>query len=426
LNHSLSLATLIDMRSWSIIVCAVWVALLGIVPSYADKRVALVIGNSAYRNAASLTNPANDAIAISELFKSARFDNVRLQLDLGIAGLRRAISDFADLAADADVAVVYYAGHGIEMDGTNYLIPTDAKFARDFDVDDEAITLDRVLRAMEPARRLRLVILDACRDNPFANTMKRSVASRSIGRGLARIEPTISDTLVAFSAKAGSIALDENGGHNSPFTSALLKHLTTPNLDIRLAFGRVRDDVMKSTGRKQEPFLYGSLGGDAISLLPTTLELLPSEDAPSRISEAAQAWAATKNSTSQAVLTAFISRYDGTYYADLARARLQDLKAKAALTNQGTAGTDTKPQAQQTAARRRNPPTDSAKVIEKPRPVRSAQAQEALKVEPPPGTLAPGSRWLINDGSCGAGQIKEMIAGDIHTHIPRQRRCIPR
>jgi hypothetical protein len=426
LNHSLSLATLIDMRSWSIIVCAVWVALLGIVPSYADKRVALVIGNSAYRNAASLTNPANDAIAISELFKSARFDNVRLQLDLGIAGLRRAISDFADLAADADVAVVYYAGHGIEMDGTNYLIPTDAKFARDFDVDDEAITLDRVLRAMEPARRLRLVILDACRDNPFANTMKRSVASRSIGRGLARIEPTISDTLVAFSAKAGSIALDENGGHNSPFTSALLKHLTTPNLDIRLAFGRVRDDVMKSTGRKQEPFLYGSLGGDAISLLPTTLELLPSEDAPSRISEAAQAWAATKNSTSQAVLTAFISRYDGTYYADLARARLQDLKAKAALTNQGTAGTDTQPQAQQTAARRRNPPTDSAKVIEKPRPVRSAQAQEALKVEPPPGTLAPGSRWLINDGSCGAGQIKEMIAGDIHTHIPRQRRCIPR
>jgi hypothetical protein len=433
LKHALCLATVIDMPSWSIIVCTVWVAFLGIVPSYADKRVALVIGNSAYRNVARLTNPANDAIAISELFKSAHFDNVRLQLDVGITDLRRAISDFADLASDADVAVVYYAGHGIEVDGTNYLIPTDAKFARDFDVDDEAITLDRVLRATEPARRLRLVILDACRDNPFANTMKRSVASRSIGRGLARIEPTISDTLIAFSAKAGSIALDESGGHNSPFTSALLKHLTTPNLDIRLAFGRVRDEVMKSTGRKQEPFLYGSLGGDAISLLPTTISLLPttaealpSQNAPSRINEAAQAWAATKDSTSQAVLAAFISRYDGTYYADLARARLQDLKAKAALTNQGTAGTDTKPQAQQTGARRRNPPTDNAKVIEKPRPVRSAQAQEALKVEPPPGTLAPGSRWLINDGSCGAGQIKEMIAGDIHTHIPRQRRCIPR
>jgi uncharacterized caspase-like protein len=414
------------MTRLSIIACTVWIALLGVVPSYADKRVALVIGNSAYRNVARLTNPANDAIAISELFRSAHFDNVRLQLDLGIADLRRAISEFADLASDADVAVVYYAGHGIEMDGTNYLIPTDAKFARDFDVDDEAITLDRVLRATEPARRLRLVILDACRDNPFANTMKRTVASRSIGRGLARIEPTISDTLIAFSAKAGSIALDESSGRNSPFTSALLRHLTTPNLDIRLAFGRVRDEVMKSTGRKQEPFLYGSLGGDAISLLPSAVELLPSENAPSRINEAAQAWAATKDSTSQAALAAFISRYDGTYYADLARARLQDLKAKAALTDQGAAATETKPQAQQTTAKRRNLPTESTKAIQKPRPVRSAHAQEALKVEPPPGTLAPGSRWLINDGSCGAGQIKEMIAGDIHTHIPRQRRCIPR
>ena len=183
---------------------------------------------------------------------------------------------------------------------------------------------------------------------------------------------------------------------------------------------------MKSTGRRQEPFLYGSLGGDAISLLPTTLEPPPSENATSRIDEATEAWAVTKDSTSQAVLAAFIRRYDGTYYADLARARLQELKAKAALTNQGPAATDTKPQAQQKAAKRRNPPTDSTKAIEKPRPVRSAQAQEALKVEPPPGTLAPGSRWLINDGSCGAGQIKEMIAGDIHIHVPRQRRCIAR
>jgi uncharacterized caspase-like protein len=164
--------------------------------------------------------------------------------------------------------------------------------------------------------------------------MRRTIASRSIGRGLARVEPAISDTLIAFSAKAGSIALDEGGGRNSPFTSALLKHLATPNLDIRLAFGRVRDDVLKSTARKQEPFVYGSLGGDAISLLPTMLETPPSEDAPSRVSEAAQAWAATKDSTSEAILTAFISRYDGTYYADLARGRLQDLKAKMPPTDQ--------------------------------------------------------------------------------------------
>jgi uncharacterized caspase-like protein len=257
--------------------------------------------------------------------------------------------------------------------------------------------------------------------------MRRTIASRSIGRGLARVEPAISDTLIAFSAKAGSIALDEGGGRNSPFTSTLLKHLATPNLDIRLAFGRVRDDVLKSTARKQEPFVYGSLGGDAISLLPTTLETLPSEDAPSRASEAAQAWAATMDSTSEAVLTAFISRYDGTYYADLARGRLHDLKAMPPTDQRPAAKVAERP-VRQAATKRRSEPTDneSAKTMEKPRTVRSAQAQDALKVEPPPGPLARGLRWLINDGSCGAGQIKEMIAGDTHAHVPRQRRCIPR
>jgi uncharacterized caspase-like protein len=229
------------MRRLWIAACTAWIMLFGVMPGYANKRVALVIGNSTYSNAPGLANPANDARAIADLFHSAHFDEVKLHLNLGNADLRRAIGDFAESAADADIAVVYYAGHGIEMDGQNYLIPVDAKLARDFDVDDEAFTLDRVLRAIEPARRLRLVILDACRDNPFIKTMKRSSASRSVGRGLARIEP--GDTLVAFSAKAGSVALDGGDAGNSPFTTALLKHIATPGLDIRLAFGRVRDDV---------------------------------------------------------------------------------------------------------------------------------------------------------------------------------------
>jgi len=117
--------------------------------------------------------------------------------------MRRAISDFAEMASDADVAVVYFAGHGIEVDGANYVIPVDAKLSRDFDIEDEAISLDRILKSIEPTRRLRLVILDACRDNPFLKTMKRTIASRSIGRGLAKVEPAISDTLIAFAAKAG-------------------------------------------------------------------------------------------------------------------------------------------------------------------------------------------------------------------------------
>ena len=127
---------------------------------------------------------------------------------------------------------------------TNYLVPVDAKLERDTDVYDEAFSLDRVLVAVAPAKQLRLVILDACRDNPFARTMKRSVASRSIGRGLARIEPASPNTLIAYSAKAGSTALDGDG-KNSPFTLALARYLATPGLDVRKAFGFVRDDVLK-------------------------------------------------------------------------------------------------------------------------------------------------------------------------------------
>jgi hypothetical protein len=232
----------------------------------ADKRVALVIGNSEYRNVAKLPNPANDAAAVAGLFKSAGFE-VDLRLDLDSNNMRRALREFAQTTRDADVVVVFYAGHGIEMNGTNYLIPTDAKLEQDFDVEDETVSLDRVLATAEPAKRLRLVILDACRDNPFMKTMKRSVASRSIGRGLARIELTTTDTLVAFAAKAGSTAVDGTGG-NSPFTTALLKHVTTPGLDIRIALGRVHDDVLESTRRQQEPTIYGSLGGADMSLVP--------------------------------------------------------------------------------------------------------------------------------------------------------------
>src|SRR5262249_40874068 len=131
---------------------------------------------------------------------------------------------------------------------------------------DEAISLDRVLRAIESARRLRLVILDACRTNPFP--MKRS--TRAVGRGLAVVEPTRADTLVAFAAKAGSIASDGRG-LNSPFTAALLRHIATPGLDIRLALGQVRDTVMASTSPRQEPFVYGSLGGRTISIVDASL-----------------------------------------------------------------------------------------------------------------------------------------------------------
>src|SRR5580704_5526673 len=311
------------MRILVAFACAVMLLCLGTMPGYAEKRVALVIGNSSYRNVTTLPNPASDAAAVADLFKSAGFDLVEHHRDLGVADLRRAIGDFADVAADADIAVIYFAGHGIEVDGANYLVPVDARLARDFDVEDEAVSLDRVLRAIEPARRLRLVILDACRENPFVKSMRRAAASRSVGRGLGRVEPMTSDTLVAFAAKAGSTALDGDG-QNSPFTAALIKHIAEPGLDVRLAFGQVRDEVLLATGRRQEPFVYGSLGGRTVSIVEAPV----GSAAPAQpvASEAAQAWAVVQSTTSVAVLDEFIRQFGSTAYGGMARARLDELK----------------------------------------------------------------------------------------------------
>src|SRR5207245_1173722 len=204
------------------------------------------------RNVAKLSNRANDAAAVAAMFKSAGFDTVESKLNLTVGELRKTLRDFGNRSRDADMAVIYYAGHGIELDGNNYLIPTDATLETDGDVLDETIPVERALFAVEPAKQLRLIILDACRDNPFAKTMKRTLASRAVGRGLAKVEPTSPNTMIAFAAKAGSTASDGDS-KNSPFAIALVEHLPKPGLDLRKAFGFVRDDVLKSTGYKQEP-----------------------------------------------------------------------------------------------------------------------------------------------------------------------------
>lgn len=260
------------MRCRDIVVLALSIFLVLQTSAFAEKRVALVIGNSKYSHVPSLPNPANDAASVAKLLRDANFEVVVGRNDLGVADLRRAIRDFADTSRDADIAVVYYAGHGIEYGGANYLVPVDAKLQADLDIEDEAVSLDRVLSALEPAKKLRLVILDACRENPFVSSIKRTVATRSISRGLAKVEPAMPDTLVAFAAKAGAVA-EDGDGKNSPFTMAILKHLAEPGLDLRLAFGRVRDDVMAMTKRKQEPFVYGSLGGKVVAIIPRDMNV---------------------------------------------------------------------------------------------------------------------------------------------------------
>jgi uncharacterized caspase-like protein len=337
-------------------------------PARAEKRVALVIGVSAYQAVPQLPNPGRDAEAMVALFKKAGFDVVISKRDLGVAELRRSIREFSESSRDADISVVYYAGHGIEVDGINYLVPADAKLASDFDIEDETISLDRVLKALDPAKRLKLVILDACRDNPFTRTMKRTVASRAIGRGLAKIEPSMSDTLVAYAAKAGAVAADGDG-QNSPFAIALLKHITEPGLDLRIAFGRVRDDVLKATGNRQEPFVYGSLGGENLSLVaPLAKPVDP--DAEARVHYELAAQVATKEAWDS-----FLAKYPAGFFADLARGQ----KAKLTAAEQGRArADDVRRQAEEQAAQKA---ADFRKQLEEQSARQTAEAKHKLSEE---------------------------------------------
>jgi len=350
----LPIKALIDMskldRLWGLTVRSAFIFLFGFLfclaadPARADKRVALVIGISKYQQAPQLANPARDADAVASLFKQAGFDVISNQRDIGIVGLRRTIREFSETARDADISVVYFAGHGIEVDGINYLVPADAKLSSDFDIEDETISLDRVLKALEATRRLRLVILDACRDNPFANTMKRNVASRSVGRGLAKIEPTMSDTLVAFAAKAGAVASDGDG-KNSPFATALVKHIAEPGLDLRIAFGRVRDDVLKATSNRQEPFVYGSLGGQNTSLVPPVAKPVDPE-VEARVDYELAAQIGTKEAWDS-----FLASHPNGLYANLARAQNSKLAAaQQSRTKADDARRDAEEQAAQKAA----------------------------------------------------------------------------
>ncbi len=236
-------------------------------PAPKVHRVALVIGNGAYASVARLPNPSRDAKAVAGMFRAAGFDSVDIATDASVAAMKKALRDFSERALDADMAVVFFAGHGIEVGGRNFLVPVDAKLARDIDVEDETVPLDRVLQLMDSVKQLKLVILDACRDNPFAASMRRTTASRSIGRGLARPDTADSDVLIAYAASPNAIAADGDGA-NSPFTTALLRYLTKPGLDIRQALGAVRDDVRAATNRSQQPFISGSLGGGLLTLVP--------------------------------------------------------------------------------------------------------------------------------------------------------------
>jgi tetratricopeptide (TPR) repeat protein len=229
-------------------------------PQPQGRRVALVIGNSDYRAVPVLPNPKRDAAALADTLRRTGFDSVTLANDLTREQMNDALRKFAVESDNAEWSLVYFAGHGIEVGGQNYVIPVDAKLSADRDVQFEAVQLEQVLAATEGAKKLRLLLLDACRENPYANQMKRVVASRAIDRGLTSME-TDAGMLVVFAAKHGQVAFDGQGGH-SPFVAALMQRMLTPQLEIRKMFDLVRDDVMAATGKRQQPFSYGSVPGN--------------------------------------------------------------------------------------------------------------------------------------------------------------------
>jgi hypothetical protein len=236
-----------------------------VAPALADgKRVALVIGNSAYRNVPALPNPANDAGDIAAALTRLGFA-VNLITNASFDDMRRGLIALGREASGADMAAVYFAGHGMEVSGENWLIPVDAELKKDTDAANEAVSLQTVMLQVSNTASLGLVILDACRNNPFAAKMHRSLALRAASSsGLGRIEP-VGNVLVAYAARDGTTALDGDG-RNSPFATALLHNIETPGVEVTFMFRNVRDDVMEATRNEQQPFVYGSLSRRAIYL----------------------------------------------------------------------------------------------------------------------------------------------------------------
>ncbi len=247
---------------WCLAFCSIVSMTAGTALAQTERRIALIVGNETYNNADNLLNPVNDARGMSTTLESLGFE-VELLEDASYRDMQLALRDFGLKAQDSDVALVFFAGHGIQVGDQNYLLPVDARLQRERDLLYEALPLDIVLGEVAQAEQLGLVILDACRDNPLADNLRRSLGIRAgmVSSGLGRLDNVPSDTLVAYATRPG--ALTEDGrGSNSPYTEALIEHLPTQNLELGLFFRQVRDTVLRATDGRQEPFTYGSLGAE--------------------------------------------------------------------------------------------------------------------------------------------------------------------
>ncbi|RWE37995.1 MAG: hypothetical protein EOS78_14690 [Mesorhizobium sp.] len=311
------------MRSAFILLVLLFVAISG--QATAEKRVALVIGNSAYQHAVQLANPKNDSSDMNAKLQSLGFEVVSGQ-DLDLAGMRRTVREFLEKLDGADMALFFYAGHGLQVNGNNYMVPVDAELSGYNDLDFEALPMDLVLSAMERTAKVNLIFLDACRDNPFAEKLSRSMGTRSgsVSRGLARLGSGVG-TLIAFATQPGNVAMD-GAGRNSPFTAALVAHLGTTGQDITRELIDVRRDVLAATEGKQVPWENSSLTGEVVlkplATEPKAASAPTSQSAPPDNAVELAYWATIKDSTDKSFFEAYLQQFPDGVFAALARLKI--------------------------------------------------------------------------------------------------------
>jgi hypothetical protein len=316
---------------------------LSVAPAQAEKRVALVIGNGAYQNTTPLKSTKNDASDMAAALTRLGFDVVD-GIDLDKRTMERTMRQFTQKLARADVALLYFAGHALQSGGQNYLMPVDARLRSEGDVDFETLPLSLVLRQMEREAKTSIVLLDACRDNPLARTLARTLSTRSslMGQGLAEVKAGVG-TLVGFSTQPGNIAL-EGEGRNSPYATALLQHVEAPGKDVGGVLVAVRNDVLQATAGRQVPWEFTALTDEVYFKLPaaaapppvalpaatptpsavaaTTTELPLDYDKEMEIAF----WNAVKGSKSPAVLQTYLDRFPRGTFAGLAHVMLDQLR----------------------------------------------------------------------------------------------------
>jgi uncharacterized caspase-like protein len=388
------------------------IALMAVLPmifalsASAETRVALVIGNAAYTHAPALANPKNDAEGVAASLKRLGFE-VLAGTDLDKPSMDRLMQAFADKLEKAEVALVFYAGHGLQVNGRNYLVPVDGKLDKESDLVFQATALDTLQGLMEQGPRTSIMILDACRDNPLARNLARTMGTRStsIGRGLGATQAGVG-TLIVYATQPGNVALDGETGANSPFTAALLTHLETKGLEVRQVLTRVRQAVIEKTRGKQVPWDSSSLTGDFFFVAPPAArETPPAEtkppatpppaatDTPPRGPSAESEnlfWQSIQNSKNAADFKAYLEKYPAGTFAALAKIRIAELEKAAVVA----------------------PPavTPAKPALERPAPPSAARRTSSYETTMHFTGMTPGS-WMI-ENVASAGTCQAMCIAD--------------